>query len=104
MVVLEASWMSSHPSTKRSSHSESPKQPFGGSNAVASMEVERSNLSHRSNRGEVKVSVRSTSGEDKGDVWATSGEVLKSQSHIISTVKDHNKDYPDIYLDIMLLL
>src|SRR5687767_569054 len=49
--------LSSSPS-RTSIHSTPPNQPIGGSNAVASMEVDKSAHSHRSNRGEVR---RSTS-------------------------------------------
>src|SRR5687768_6290831 len=53
--------------SKTSSHSATSKQPFGGSNAVAFMEVEISSHSHRSNRGEVRREVMYTSEEVKQD-------------------------------------
>src|SRR5688500_15096922 len=80
--------LSSSPS-RASIHSAPPNQPVGGSNAVASMEGDKSTHSHRSNRGEVR---RSTSGEEKqASVRSSKSSKPKSNSH---SNRSHHSNKP----------
>src|SRR5687767_9731057 len=80
--------LSSSPS-RTSIHSAPPNQPVGGSNAVSSMEVDKSTHSHRSNRGEVG---RSTSGEEKqASIRSSKSSKSKSNSH---SDRSHHSNKP----------